>query len=73
MDADRNREIVRTGWDNCSQINSHALLFGTVIPSEAAFQAEGGISPQTGATLVIHDRVFHRVKHLKLEDWTLAR
>lgn len=22
------------------------------------------------ATLVTHDRVFHRVKHLKLEDWT---
>jgi tRNA(fMet)-specific endonuclease VapC len=23
-----------------------------------------------GATLVSHDRVFQRVKHLKLEDWT---
>jgi tRNA(fMet)-specific endonuclease VapC len=23
-----------------------------------------------GATLVSHDRVFHRVKRLKLEDWT---
>jgi tRNA(fMet)-specific endonuclease VapC len=23
-----------------------------------------------GATLVTHDRVFHRVKHLKVEDWT---
>lgn len=23
-----------------------------------------------GATLVSHDRVFHRVKHLKVEDWT---
>lgn len=23
-------------------------------------------------TLVTHDRVFHRVKHLKLEDWTKA-
>jgi len=22
------------------------------------------------ATLVTHDRVFHRVKHLRLEDWT---
>lgn len=22
------------------------------------------------ATLVTHDRVFHRVKHLKIEDWT---
>ena len=25
-----------------------------------------------GATLVTHDRVFHRVKHLKLDDWTKA-
>jgi|SRR5271166_4627178 len=25
-----------------------------------------------GATLVTHDRVFHRVKHLKIEDWTKA-
>jgi tRNA(fMet)-specific endonuclease VapC len=24
------------------------------------------------AVLVTHDRVFHRVKHLKLEDWTKA-
>ena len=23
-----------------------------------------------GAVLVTHDRVFHRVKHLKIEDWT---
>jgi len=23
-----------------------------------------------GATLVTHDRVFHRVKELKVEDWT---
>ena len=23
-----------------------------------------------GATLVSHDRVFQRIKHLKLEDWT---
>jgi tRNA(fMet)-specific endonuclease VapC len=23
-----------------------------------------------GATLVTHDRVFHRVKHLRIEDWT---
>ncbi len=26
-----------------------------------------------GATLVTHDCVFQRVKHLKIEDWTLAR
>ncbi len=26
----------------------------------------------TEATLVTHDRVFQRVKHLKLEDWTRA-
>jgi tRNA(fMet)-specific endonuclease VapC len=26
-----------------------------------------------GATLVTHDRVFHRVKQLKIEDWTIAR
>jgi tRNA(fMet)-specific endonuclease VapC len=26
-----------------------------------------------GATLVTHDRVFRRVKHLKVEDWTSAR
>ncbi len=25
-----------------------------------------------GATLVTHDRVFQRVKHLKIEDWTKA-
>jgi tRNA(fMet)-specific endonuclease VapC len=25
-----------------------------------------------GATLVTHDRVFRRVKHLKIEDWTKA-
>jgi tRNA(fMet)-specific endonuclease VapC len=25
-----------------------------------------------GATLVTHDRVFRRVKHLELEDWTRA-
>ncbi|MGH9493793.1 MAG: type II toxin-antitoxin system VapC family toxin [Candidatus Sulfotelmatobacter sp.] len=26
----------------------------------------------TGATLVTHDRVFHRVKQLLIEDWTKA-
>ena len=25
-----------------------------------------------GAVLVTHNRVFHRVKHLKIEDWTKA-
>ncbi len=24
------------------------------------------------ATLVTHDRVFHRVKRLKIEDWTIG-
>jgi len=25
-----------------------------------------------GVVLVTHDRVFHRIKHLKIEDWTKA-
>jgi tRNA(fMet)-specific endonuclease VapC len=60
-------------WDSAAA-KSYAALRSTV---ERAGEPMGNLDMMIAAhalaaatVLVTHDRVFHRVKHLKLEDWT---
>ncbi len=60
-------------WDS-SAARHYAILRGAMEDSGTPMgNLDMMIAAQAlaaGATLVSHDRVFHRVRHLKLEDWT---
>ncbi len=60
-------------WDSAAA-KSYAALRSTL---ERVGEPMGNLDMMTAAqalaapaVLVTHDRVFHRVKHLKMEDWT---
>lgn len=63
-------------WDSAAakqyaELRSALEVSGTPIANFDLMIAAHALA--VGATLVTHDRVFRRVKHLKLEDWSKPR
>jgi len=60
-------------WNSAAAKSYAALRFGLERAGEPMGNLDLMIAAQAladSAVLVTHDRVFHRVKHLKIEDWT---